>query len=194
MTEFKRQIPNILSVTRFFLAIICFYLAMFKSPVYLAFSLSIFLLAAFTDFLDGYLARKWNIITNFGKIADPIADKFLVLGIFFIFAYKGIVPFIFIFVIAFREILLTAIRLILLSKKVVIASINSGKFKTMSQMAVITAIYLILIFMGTIKQLISPDVIKYTIWGLTIWVVSITLYSGYEFFTQNTKALRKLAL
>lgn len=192
MTKFKRQIPNILSILRIFLAFICFYLALSRDPFSLSISLGIFLIAAMTDFLDGYLARKWNLISSFGKIVDPLADKILILGILFIFSYKGVVPLILASIIAFREILLTVIRLLLLSKKIVIASIQSGKFKTVSQVMVVIAIYLILIFMGSITEFISPSVINTIILVMILWVTTITLYSGYEFFQHNTKAIRKL--
>lgn len=192
MTRIKRQIPNILSILRIFLAFFCFYMALSSTPFALSISLGIFVIAAMTDYLDGYLARKWNLISSFGKIVDPLADKILILGILFIFSYKGVVPLILASIIAFREILLTVIRLLLLSKKIVIASIQSGKFKTMSQVMVVIAIYLILIFMGSIKEYISPSVIKTIILAMILWVTTITLYSGYEFFQHNTKAIRQL--
>lgn len=192
MTKLQAQIPNILSILRIFLAFFCFYMALESTPYALSISLGIFVIAAMTDYLDGYLARKWNLISSFGKIVDPLADKILILGILFIFSYKGVVPMILASIIAFREILLTVIRLLLLSKKIVIASIQSGKFKTVSQVLVVIAIYLILIFMGSIKEYISPNVIKTIILGMIIWVTTITLYSGYEFFRYNTKAIRQL--
>jgi len=193
LTKLKRQIPNILSILRIFLAFFCFYMALSSTPYALSISLGIFLIAAMTDYLDGYLARKWNLISSFGKIVDPLADKILILGILFIFSYKGVVPMILASIIAFREILLlTVIRLLLLSKKIVIASIQSGKFKTVSQIMAVIMIYLILIFMGSIKEYISPSVIKTIILAMIIWVTTITLYSGYEFFQHNTKAIRQL--
>ena len=151
------------------------------------------MLAAATDFLDGYLARKWNIISSFGKIVDPIADKILILGILFIFSYKGVVPMVLAIIIAFREILLTVIRLLLLSKKIVIASIQSGKFKTFSQVMSLVIIYVMLIFRVPIKEMIGASGFNMIILGLIIWVTSITLYSGYEFFVQNTKAIKQLS-
>lgn len=167
-------------------------MALYNTPFALSISLGIFVVAAMTDYLDGYLARKWNLISSFGKIVDPVADKILILGILFIFSYKGVVPLILASIIAFREILLTVIRLLLLSKKIVIASIQSGKFKTVSQVMVVIAIYLILIFMGSIKEYVSLSVINSIILVMIIWVTTITLYSGYEFFQHNTKAIRQL--
>ena len=83
MTETKRQIPNILTVLRIVLAVACTYFAIPGPNQSLKISLAIFLVAGFSDFLDGYLARKWNTESNFGRITDPIADKLLILGVFF---------------------------------------------------------------------------------------------------------------
>ncbi len=193
MNSLKRQIPNILSIFRIFLAFWCCHLALTFSQFNLSISLGLFMLAAATDFLDGYLARKWNIISSFGKIVDPIADKILILGILFIFSYKGVVPMVLAIIIAFREILLTVIRLLLLSKKIVIASIQSGKFKTFSQVMSLVIIYLMLIFRVPFKEMIGASGFNTIILALIIWVTSITLYSGYEFFVQNTKAIKQLS-
>ncbi len=168
-------------------------MAMTFSQLHLSISLGLFVLAAATDYLDGYLARKWNTISSFGKIVDPIADKILILGILFIFSYKGVVPLVLAIIIAFREILLTVIRLLLLSKKVVIASIQSGKFKTASQVCSVVIIYMMLIFKIPLQQVISISGFNAIVMVLIIWVTSITLYSGYEFFVQNTKAIKQLS-
>jgi len=193
LSTIKRQIPNILSIFRIFLAFWCFYMAMTFSPYYLSISLGLFVIAAATDYLDGYLARKWNTISSFGKIVDPIADKILILGVLFIFSYKGVVPMVLAIIIAFREILLTVIRLLLLSKKIVIASIQSGKFKTASQVCSVVIIYIMLIFKIPIREVIGVSSFNAIILGLIIWVTSITLYSGFEFFVQNTKAIKQLS-
>lgn len=193
MHRIKRQIPNALSIVRIGLAFACFYHALSLNPTDIAISLGIFVVAAITDFLDGYLARKWNITSSFGKILDPIADKILILGILFIFWYKGIVPLVLTILIAFREILLTVIRILLLPKKVVLASIQSGKFKTVAQIGFVIIVYITLIFKSSIIQMISPDLVKYFILSLLMIVAFITLYSGYEFFARNTKVLKKLS-
>jgi len=169
-------------------------MAMTFSQLHLTISLGLFVLAAATDYLDGYLARRWNTISSFGKIVDPIADKILILGVLFIFSYKGVVPLVLAIIIAFREILLTVIRLLLLSKQIVIASIQSGKFKTASQVISVVIIYMMLIFRIPLKEVIGASGFNAVILVLIIWVTSITVYSGYEFFVQNTKAIKQLSL
>lgn len=193
MTEVKKQIPNMLTLIRIPMAILCAYFAFSLNSLSLVFSLSFFLLASITDFLDGYLARKWNIVSAFGKIFDPIADKILILGVLFVFTYNGIVPILLTAIIAFREIALTVIRLLLLSKKVVLASRFSGKLKTFSQTIVLVIIYLLLIFMNPLTQIIGFEIISNTILLLILWIMSITLYSGIEFLIYNIKAIRSLA-
>ncbi len=192
MSTFKRQLPNILTVARIPLAFLCIYFAITLKPVSLTISLVLFILASFTDYLDGYLARKWNIVSNFGKIVDPIADKILILGVFIVFTYNGIVPIVMTVAIALREVILTVVRLMLLPKKVVLAARISGKFKTFTQCSVLTIIYLIFIFKGPLNELVHTDIIRNTILLLIFWTMCITVYSGISFFRINRKALSKL--
>ncbi|MEM9823945.1 MAG: CDP-diacylglycerol--glycerol-3-phosphate 3-phosphatidyltransferase [Bacteroidota bacterium] len=193
MSEVKKQIPNMLTLIRIPMAILCAYFAISLNSWSLSFSLSLFILASATDFLDGYLARKWNIVSAFGKIFDPIADKILILGVLFVFTYNGIIPLLLTIIITFREIALTVIRLLLLSKKVVLASRFSGKVKTFSQSIALVIIYLLLIFINPLTQVIGLQIISYTILLLLLWIMSITLYSGIEILVYNIKAIRQLA-
>jgi len=95
----------------------------------------IFLIASFTDFLDGYLARKNNQVTDLGKMLDAIADKVLVNSALVILAVKGFVPAIIPVVIIFRDTVVDAIKMEAASKGKVVAAISSGKIKTASMMA-----------------------------------------------------------
>jgi len=189
MEESKKQIPNILTVIRIFLAIFCTYFAFQKMWTL---SLIFFMVAGFTDFLDGYLARKWKTESNFGRILDPIADKVLILGVLFSFSMKEVVPFLFTGIIAFREILLTVIRLILAPKKVIIAAVPSGKFKTFFQGGSLLTIYLILIFFKQLQAYVTEGTLKTIIYFLLLFVVLVTLYSGIDFFIRNKRAIKKL--
>lgn len=95
---------------------------------------SIFLVASFTDFLDGYIARKQNLITNFGKFIDPLADKLLVVSALICFVGRGaIAPWIVIIIIA-REFIISGFRLVAANAGIVIAASPWGKFKTVAQM------------------------------------------------------------
>ena len=194
MSEIKKQIPNILSLIRIPLAILCGYFAFTMKPLPLSISLILFLVASFTDYLDGYLARRWNIVSTFGKIIDPIADKVLIIGVFLVFTYNGLIPILLTALIVIREIVLTIIRLLLLPKKVVLAARFSGKVKTFSQFVVLVIIYLMLIFWHPLQGSIYESMIRNAIFVLAAWTMIITLYSGYEFWMANRKVIEKIEL
>ncbi len=175
------------------MAFLCGYFAITLKPVPLTISLVLFLLASLTDYLDGYLARRWKIVSTFGKIIDPIADKVLIIGVFLVFTYNGLIPFILTALIVFREIFLTVIRLLLLPKKVVLAARFSGKVKTFTQFVVLVLIYLILIVWHPLQGAYE-DIIRSIIIILAGWTMLITLYSGYEFLMANRKAIEKIEL
>ena len=104
--------------------------------------LIIFLIASFTDFLDGYLARKNNIVTTFGKFLDPIADKLLVLAALIMLVEQGIVPGWIPIIIAAREFIVSGIRMLAAGEGNVIAASWLGKVKTVSQMVAISLAFL----------------------------------------------------
>ncbi len=185
----KRHIPNILTVLRIPIAILCGYYAVQLKPNPLMISLALFVFASISDIVDGYLARKWKIETNFGRIIDPIADKILIMGVFIVFTYNGIIPVLFTSIIISREIILTVIRLLLLPKKVVISASRSGKVKTVSQSMVLIIIYAILIYISPLNEQFGETFINNTIWSLLLWAVFISVYSGIEFFVRNRKAI-----
>ena len=188
----KKFIPNLLSILRLPLAILCCYFAYDFDPVSLSISLGLFIIASATDYFDGYLARRWKFVSNFGKFIDPLADKVLILGVLLIFTIKGVVPVVLTAIIAFREILLNLLRFLLLSKNIVLVSRYSGKIKTFSQVVTLVMIYLILIFMTPLQEIIDISHLKLIILLLIIWIASITVYSGIEFLISNKKALKHL--
>ena len=94
----------------------------------------IFMIASFTDFLDGYLARRNNEVTDLGKMLDAIADKTLVNSALIILAYKGFIPVAVPVIIIFRDTIVDAIKMQASSKGKVVAAIKSGKIKTASMM------------------------------------------------------------
>ena len=190
--KIKKIIPNFLSVLRLPLAILSCYFAYKFDTISLSISLGLFIVASATDYFDGYLARRWKFVSTFGKFVDPLADKVLILGILIMFTLKGVVPAILTIIIAFREVLLTLIRLLLLSKKIVLVSRYSGKIKTFSQVVTLVMVYLILILMTPLQTVVSKASINFIILLLVIWITSITVYSGIEFIIANKKAIKKL--
>ncbi|MBQ2897797.1 MAG: CDP-diacylglycerol--glycerol-3-phosphate 3-phosphatidyltransferase [Clostridia bacterium] len=102
----------------------------------------VFVIASATDWLDGYLARKRNEITNFGKFADPIADKILVVSALACLMEIGIIPAWAIIIVIAREFIVSGLRMSAASQNVVIAADGFGKIKTVTQMVSITMLLL----------------------------------------------------
>lgn len=111
----------------------------------------VFILASITDYFDGKLARKYNLISNFGKLMDPLADKMLVVTALLLLTESREVHFLCTLVVVLRELTISSIRLIALEKNVVIAASIWGKLKTASQMA---ALVMILFNLYTINKLL----------------------------------------
>ena len=147
-------------------------------------ALLVFLVAAATDLLDGYLARRWEVTTAFGKIADPIADKFLVLGAFAMLAYGGELPWWPVAILAFREIAITAGRLAVVTGSVIAAS-RGGKLKTVMQNASIFAFLLPLM----------PAWVDIAAFWMLMAAVAVAVVTGVDYAIKIARAaaLRKAA-
>lgn len=122
--------------------------AILGGPKYDAIALVLFCLASFTDFLDGYIARKYNQVTDFGKFVDPLADKLLVTAALVIFVERGLFAAWMVFVILAREFIITSLRNVAAAKGQVMAAAWSGKVKTCVQIAGIIILFLYAIWMG----------------------------------------------
>ncbi|TFG82790.1 MAG: CDP-diacylglycerol--glycerol-3-phosphate 3-phosphatidyltransferase [Erysipelotrichales bacterium] len=138
--------------------------------------LVLFALASFTDFLDGYIARKYDMITSFGKFIDPIADKLLVNTMFILLAWQGIVPIVAVLLMLWRDTAVDAIRMIASSKGRVMAAGYLGKVKTVSQMIAI----MLLLVNNLPFELYGLPVADFMVWFATF----ISLLSGISYFLQ----------
>ena len=139
-------------------------------------SLGIFILASLTDYVDGYVARKYNQVSDFGKFLDPLADKLLTIAAMTIFCQWQIFPAWALVIVLTREFAVTGLRLVAVGKGKVIAAGWSGKIKTASTMVGIC------VMMGFPQFLVLNGVII----GV---IVSTTVYSGVEYFIQNWNCL-----
>ena len=136
----------------------------------------VFILASITDFVDGYVARHYNQVTDFGKFMDPLADKLLVMSAMVWFVEVGWMPAWAFFIVIARELAVTGLRLIAVEQGRVIAAGKSGKVKTASTMV---GIILMLAFPGVeILRLVCVVIILVT-----------TVYSGIEYFAKNRDVL-----
>ncbi len=116
-------------------------------------ALAIFVIASFTDFLDGNIARKHNLVTNFGKFMDPLADKLLVCSALICLIETGQLPAWYVIIIIAREFIISGFRLIASDNGIVIAASYWGKFKTVSQMIMIILMILNIPALSTVTTL-----------------------------------------
>jgi CDP-diacylglycerol---glycerol-3-phosphate 3-phosphatidyltransferase len=164
--------PNKLTMLRIFMVPAFMVFLMFDQiPFHMLFALAVFILASVTDLIDGKLARKYNQITNFGKLMDPLADKLLVTSALICFVGLGLADVWAVVIIIAREFLVTSIRLIAAGSGKVIAASIWGKIKTNSQVAAIVAVML--------GSLFSLPVVAGDIF---IWIAAaFTVVSGAQY-------------
>ena len=139
-------------------------------------ALAVFILASVTDFVDGYVARHYNQVSDFGKFLDPLADKLLVTACMLIFVEWGRMPAWAVMIILTREFAVTGLRLVAVGNGRVIAAGRSGKVKTFSTMV------------GLCLMMAFP--IWWLDWVVTAVITLTTLYSGVEYFVKNWDVIR----
>ena len=166
------NLPNKLTLLRIVLVPVfaVFYLLNWFIP-----ALVVFIAASVTDHLDGHIARKHNLITNFGKIMDPLADKVLVYAAFCLFVQNGVIPGWMLIVILFREFAVAGIRTVAASEGIVIAAGTSGKIKTVLQMIAVPL--LIISSLHPVIRILG----QVFLWASLV----MTVYSGAEYIIKN---------
>jgi len=162
-----------------------------------AISLAIFVFAALSDYFDGLIAKKRNIITDFGKLMDPIADKILVLAAFAAFVQMQLIDAWMFVIIVSREILITSLRLFALNKGKVLSAARIGKHKTLSQMSAIFSILGFIVFKEVRLTFFTwnpawEKLFLQAIFVLMLLTVGLTLYSGLSYLWENRKIITKL--
>lgn len=138
--------------------------------------LILFCIASFTDYLDGYLARKNHLVTSFGKFIDPIADKMLVNTMMIMFACLGMVPIVPVVVMIWRDTIVDGLRMSAASKGVVVAATMLGKIKTVSQMLTI-----ILVLLNNLPF----ELLRFPMADFMLWFsMLVSVASGVSYFMQ----------
>lgn len=157
----------------------------------------LFIATSVTDMLDGKIARKYNMITDFGKFLDPVADKFMVIGALFVILYKfdnlRLLMIITLIVVVFRELAVTSMRLVVSTgKNIVVAANNLGKLKTVLQIVAISTAFIEPVIIEVVNKikpdLWSPDftILTWVTVGLSL---VLTVWSGIAYLTSYWKYL-----
>ena len=168
---------NKLTMLRVALIPVFLILLYLRFPFHMYFALTVFILASVTDFVDGYIARHYNQITNFGKFMDPLADKMLVMAAMCYFVECGQMPGWCLAIVLLREFAVSGMRLVAVEQGRVIAAAWSGKVKTASTMV---CLCLMLVFQSNLLNVVCIAVI-----------VATTVYSGIEYFAKNLDVFKE---
>ena len=152
------------------------YLSGGQAGLWMYISLAIFIVASLTDYVDGYIARHYNQVTDFGKFLDPLADKLLVIAAMSMFCEWGTFPAWALMIVLTREFAVSGLRMVAGPKGKVIAAGWSGKVKTFSTMV------------GLCVMMAFPQVTWISL-AVMVVIVATTLYSGVEYFIQNWNCL-----
>jgi CDP-diacylglycerol--glycerol-3-phosphate 3-phosphatidyltransferase len=186
-------LPNKLTISRFVLTVAFLAVMFSQMRFHETVALVLFVGGGISDFLDGYVARRDKLITNFGILMDPLADKIMVCSAFIAFVGLNWIPAWMVVIIVARELAITGLRLLAASKNVVLAAEGYGKHKTISQ---IVAIISILVGISYYQWgSFGSSIFGFEIFGkpwlnwftpLTVWVaVALTFVSGWLYLWRN---------
>lgn len=174
-------LANKITLVRIALIPVFLLVAVLGGPAMDILALVLFIVCSATDFLDGYIARKYNQVTDFGKFVDPLADKLLVCAAMLLFVDRGLMAGWMVFIILAREFIITSLRTVAMGKNRVLAAAWSGKVKTCVQIAGIIVMFLCSIVTGG-----TVTGTAYTLAIAAGWVMTlVTLYSGYDYLHRN---------
>ncbi len=183
------NLPTRLTLVRILLTFAVMALVFMPGVSAKAAALLLFLLASLTDWLDGYLARRWNQRSALGALLDPIADKVLILGTLLAFVQLRMVPAWMVLIIIVRELLITGVRLFAASRRIILAAAMEGKHKTVSQVIAVVAVLVLLLVreLGTAGETIAT--LEGIVLGCLWLTVILTVVSGSSFFWRHRAVL-----
>lgn len=191
------NLANRLTMSRILLTFVFMFFLFCHGLLFKVLSLVVFSLAALSDLFDGMIAQRKNMVTDFGRLMDPIADKILVLAAFAAFVQLQLIDAWMFVIIVSREILITSLRLFALNKGKVLSAARAGKHKTVLQMTVIFAILGFILFKEIVLQYYTwnpgwEKVFRQGIFFLMVTTVALTLYSGLSYLWENRKVITRL--
>jgi len=191
-------LPNQLTILRIVLTPVFLYLFISPDLIMKQLSLAVFIVAALSDWYDGWLARKFNYITEWGKFMDPLADKILTSTAFIGFVLVGLLEWWMVVVILFRDFIITFLRIYADRKGLVFTTSYYAQWKTLFQMVFLY--YLLVVYIGSITPvlkknfneefqiLLNPELVYYIFLLITI----ITVHSGLFYINKNKELLKKI--
>lgn len=201
-----RKLPNRITMFRMLL-VIAFIPCVLEGRteermLYSWLAFAIFVIASISDFFDGYIARKYNIITTFGQVMDPLADKILVLAALLCFVQLNIVPAWMVIIVTSREFLISGIRIITAKEGEIIAASMWGKVKTVTEIVTILVILLMIAVYTTLVHFrIKPEdigewapeafMLRIIPYWLMFTATTLSVISGLEYFFKNKKVFDK---
>ena len=193
----KMNLPNKITMIRIFLIPIMmfFYMASFIHCGKII-ALSLFIIASITDFLDGYIARKYNIVTDFGKFADTISDKMLTFSVLFMFMVDGTIPapygVIFATICLARDLIVLGLKSLVSAKGTVVGSVKIGKIKFFVSLIAYPLGFLVAIFNTYVVAstlLLITQIIFYVLMGIT---AVLTIYSGIVYLIKYRDVFKEI--
>jgi len=191
------NLPNRITILRIILTFIFMVFIFLKGLLFKFIALTVFIIACWTDYYDGRIAKKLNLVSDFGRLMDPIADKILILAAFLSFVQIQIIPAWMVVIIISRELLITGLRIFALGKGKVISASRQAKHKTVSQMA---TIFFILGFL-----ILEEILIRFSLWNQNLKIFShwliytsmlitviLTIISGISYLWENRKIIVRI--
>ena len=191
----KLKIPNILTIGRILITPLFIILLFYDHPYAKSWALFIFVTAMLTDIFDGYYARKYNLVTDYGRFLDPLADKVMVLSALISFAVMDVIPFWMVSLIIFRDVFVTGLRMAMSSKNKTMVTSKIAKRKTLSQVLIII---FILFNIGLSSLSISwiGEIILFSkqydlIYYFTLLVTVFTVFTGFTYLYSNRSVIKQ---
>ncbi len=193
-------LPNQLTILRIILSPIFFILFLSPEPLFKQISLAVFIIAALSDWYDGWLARKFNYISEWGKFMDPLADKILTSAAFLGFAFVGLLEWWMVVIVLTRDFTITILRVYADKKDLIFTTSNYAKFKTMLQLVFLYYLLIIYVlsftpelnsrFADIFNILLDVGMIYY----LMLLITAVTVHTGFLYIQKNINLIKKLFL
>jgi CDP-diacylglycerol--glycerol-3-phosphate 3-phosphatidyltransferase len=191
-------LPNQLTILRIVLSPVFLFFFLSDEILFKQISILIFIIAALSDWYDGWLARKFNYITSWGKFWDPLADKILTSSAFIGFYLANLVPLWMVLIVVARDLLVTLLRIYADKKEIQFTTSYYAKWKTSLQMIFLYYLLILYVLKDTpgiaenysnlISSLLDSNLVYYTMLLITI----ITFHSGYLYIKQNWSIIKKI--